>query len=206
MNNEKLFRAIGDISDDKIMEADTKRAGRKFTGHAWHRWGMVAACLAIALAIAVPLLPRETSGNQPGGETVLEPAIAEVAILHDDLNIYYVDEENTLVYESVFIRHTAEDVFSKWAQLNGIEGVELVEHLLGSNGFETIHGDPNDPDTAVSYTVGDRFTLDMTLSSGFARYADGENGFLIVESLKTTFLEYHKHIEIDEFNIIIGGK
>ena len=88
--------------------------------------------------------------------------------------------------------------------MNRIEGVELIECLLSSNGFETIHGDPNAPETVVSYTIGDYFTLNITLSSGFAHYADGENGPLIVESLKTTFIEYNESIEIDEFNIIIS--
>ena len=202
MKNEKLFRAIGDIGDDKIIEADANRIESKFTGRAWRKWGMVAACLAIALMITIPLLQRETPENP--GETILEPVGPEVAILYDDLNIYYVDEENTLACESVFIRHTAEDIFSKWAQLNRIADVELVEYLLSSNGVETIHGDPNDPDTAVSYTVGDYFTITITLSLEFAHYADGENGLLLVESLKATFIEYHKNIEIDEFNIIIN--
>ena len=204
MKNEKMFRAIGEISDEKITEADTNRVETKFTIRAWHKWGLVAACLAIALTIVIPLFPWERPENNPGGETIIEHAGGETAIMHDNLNIYYIDVDNTLVYESVFIRHTAEDIFSKWAQLNSVAGVELIEYLLGSNGFETIHGDPNDPDTVVSYTVGDYYTVNITLSSGFAVYAAGENGELIVESLKTTFIEYHKHIEIEEFNIIIN--
>ena len=205
MNSDKIFHAIGQISDDKIMEADTAAAS-KSSRNTMLKWGSLAACLALAIAltIAIPLTQRNTSVDpaiqDPGPDT----AIGEVAELYDDLNIYFVTGENTLTYESVFIRYTPEDVFQKWAKLNNIRGVTLINYLLDSNGFETTHGDPGNPDAMVPYTVGDRFTIEITLSSEYQNYADGEDGVVLAESLEMTFREYHKHIDIAEFSLIIS--
>ena len=217
MKSEVLFRAIGQISDEKIMEADmeiTKSGASKPVLHRTDifkskparrmmlRWGSVAACLIVALVITIPLMQRDTveTGSQgtPGTTT------GEIAELYDNLNIYFLTSENVVAFESVFIRYNPEDIFSKWAELNSVEGVALINYSLNSNGFETVHGDPGDPGTTVSYTVGDYFTIDMTLSSEFAHYAEGENGQILVESLEKTFIGYHSTIDIDEFNLTIG--
>ena len=202
MNSDKIFHAIGQISDDKIMEADTAAAS-KSSRNTMLKWGSLAACLA--LAIAIPLTQRNT-GVDPTVDANPNPdtAIGEEAELYDDLNIYFVTDENALTYESVFIRYTPEDVFQKWAELNNVQGVTLIKYLLDSNGFETTHGDPGSPDTMVSYTVGDRFSIEITLSSEYQHYSEGENGEMLAESLEITFREYHKHIEIAEFSLIIS--
>lgn len=129
---------------------------------------------------------------------------AEIALVEDNLDIYYVTEENTLAFSSVFARHTAEGIFAKWSDLNNVTGVDLIEYLFDSNGVETIHDDPVDSTTMISYEVGDYFTIEITLSSEFASYADGENGQLLVDSLRETFLAYHDPVHISEFNLSIN--
>ena len=169
------------------------------------RWGAAAACLIIALVITIPMLQR--GGDQPIIETPT-PDIAigtgEVAERYDNLNIYYLDGENTIAFESVYTRYAPEDIFAKWAELNNVEGVTLVKYFLNSNGVETTYGDPNDPESIVSYTVGDHFTAEITLSSEFARYSEGENGRFLEESLEKTFRGYHDTIDIAEFTLIIA--
>ena len=207
MNSEKMFHAIGQISDDKIMEADVEITVSKPARHIWLRWGAVAACVAVALAITIPMMQRDT-GVDPSHETspdiTVGRAHGELAELYDNLNIYYVTGDNEIAYESVYTRYAPEDIFQKWAQLNNVEGVTFIKAFLDSNGFETIHGDPDDPETMVSYTIGDRFTLEITLSSEYKSYAEGENGGLLAESLERTFREYNNSIELAEFNVIIS--
>lgn len=59
MKSEKLFRAIGQISDEKIAEADAVILTTKSINSAWLKWALpsVAACLIIVVAIfALPEL------------------------------------------------------------------------------------------------------------------------------------------------------
>ena len=226
MKSEILFRTIGQISDETIMEADVETDAeaaehnpvkpilrgadifkQKPARPALLRWGAVAACLVVAIVITIPMMQRDT-GADPGNETAPEITLGttrgELAELYDNLNIYYVTDDNELAFESVYTRYAPEDIFQKWAELNNVEGVTLIKAFLDSNGFETIHGDPEDPETMVSYTVGDRFTLEITLSSEYKTYADGENGGLLAESLERTFREYNESIELAEFNLIIS--
>ena len=218
MKSETLFRTIGQISDEMIMEANAEAMASKPVKPVLHRadifkrrparnamlrWGSVAACLVVALAITIPMLQR--GGEHPVVETpdigILN--VHEGAELYDNLNIYYVTRDGTIAYESVYTRYAPEDIFTKWAELNNVTGVSLVKCSLTSNGVETIHGDPSEPDTMVSYTGGDYFTIEITLSSGFASYAEGENGRFLLESLEKTFLEYNDSIDIAEFHLFI---
>ena len=215
MKSETMFHVLGQISDEIIMEAnieamETKPAKpvshkgdifkRRPARSAFLRWGSVAACLIVALAITIPMLQR--NGEIPVVETP-RSTVGEVAELYDNLNIYYVTGENTIALESIYTRYDPEDIFAKWAELNKVEGVTLVKYFLNSNGVETIHGDPDEPGTVVSYTVGDHFTIEITLSSEYAPYAESENAALLAESLEKTFIGYHAHIEIAEFSLII---
>ena len=210
MKSEKMFHAVGQISDDKIMEADVEITVSKNTRPARFmllRYGAVAACLVLALVLTIPMMQRDGQvgpSGETGPETTIGTAHGNMAEKYDNLNIWYLTGENELTYESVYIRYAPADVFRKWAELNNVEGVTFIKAFLDSNGFETIHGDPNDPGTMVSYTGGDRFTLEITLSSEYKHYADGENGGLLAESLEKTFREYNDSIELAEFILIIS--
>ena len=51
MTKEELFRAVGEVREDQITEAETvKKANRP-----WRRYGALAACLALAVAGAFAL-------------------------------------------------------------------------------------------------------------------------------------------------------
>ena len=122
--------------------------------------------------------------------------------LSDALHVIYVELSKL---EEILKKSVSEDIFSKWAELNKVEGVALIRYFFSDNGTETIREFPGDPNNSiVEYTVGDHYTLDITLSPEFSFYADGENGQLLIESLKTTFTNYHAPIQIDEFNLIIS--
>ena len=51
MTKEELFRAVGEVQEDQITEAETvKKQSRP-----WRRYGTLAACLAVVLAGAFAL-------------------------------------------------------------------------------------------------------------------------------------------------------
>ena len=51
MTKEELFRAVGEVREDQIMEAERMRKGSR----PWRRYGALAACLAVVLAGAFAL-------------------------------------------------------------------------------------------------------------------------------------------------------
>jgi len=98
------------------------------------------------------------------------------------------------------VRHTTEDIFAKWAELNNVTGVTAVKAFIEDNGREII--DPEFPGV-VGYEMGDYFIFTLTLSYEFAAYADGENGGLLKEALEKTFTGYG-NIDYDEFHLVIS--
>ena len=51
MTKEELFRAVGEVREDQITEAETVGRGNR----PWRRYGAMAACLAVVLAGAFAL-------------------------------------------------------------------------------------------------------------------------------------------------------
>ena len=100
MTNEKLYEAIGDISDKKIKEA--KQC-------VWIKWGTIAACLCLAVISIIgieitnnhkPYTAILSNGNQitfyEGNNSVANLDIAIIGIrellLHDDgaLHLFFL--------------------------------------------------------------------------------------------------------------------
>ena len=75
MTNEKLYEAIGEISDNKIKEAKQVRKNKQ---PIWLKWGAVAACLCLVLVGSVVLMQRdpEPAGVETEQSTImLKPVI-----------------------------------------------------------------------------------------------------------------------------------
>ena len=75
--SEKLFRAIGDVGDDLIAQADApvKKAPR-----VWVKWAALAACCALvigAAAFVVPMFHAGSSAPSPTADTAALEAPAE---------------------------------------------------------------------------------------------------------------------------------
>lgn len=58
MTNEKLYEAIGDISDNKIKEAKQVRKAKQ---PIWLKWGAMAACLCLVVGLAIPIVFHQTA-------------------------------------------------------------------------------------------------------------------------------------------------
>lgn len=59
MTKEELFRAVGEVREDQITEAeDVRRQSRP-----WRRYGTLAACLALVLRGPLPWSGWRTPGS-----------------------------------------------------------------------------------------------------------------------------------------------
>jgi hypothetical protein len=83
MKQENLYEAIGDIEDTFVNEAHT---ANKKAHPAWHKWGAVAACLALMVLVGSFFLP-----STPGEETHTPPT-SELATRFTAAYLYYVDD------------------------------------------------------------------------------------------------------------------
>ena len=65
MTKEELFRAIGDVDEQKVAVAGMTMA-RKKTSPIWLKWGALAACLCLVVvcALTIPNLQNETPHGQ----------------------------------------------------------------------------------------------------------------------------------------------
>lgn len=181
MRKEEFFEVLGELDDDMVKEAKAPMK-RKVN---WKVWSAMAACLAVAFIAGAVFFPAPQTG----------PASYEndIAIVTGSLKIYYVSENGAIEHESVEVRYAPEDIFNEWAALNHILDVTFVKCVYDNGGSERRRGD------VVEYTMGDHFTLDLTVSEEFSTYAESERGELLVESLRRTFCDY---ITVDEFHLI----
>ena len=73
--SEKLFRAIGDVGDDLIAQAD---APVKKTPRVWVKWAALAACCALVIGAAAFVVPMFHAGSS-APETASAPTAGTAA-------------------------------------------------------------------------------------------------------------------------------
>ena len=74
--SEKLFRAIGDVGDDLIAQAD---APVKKTPRVWVKWAALAACCALVIGAAAFVVPMFHAGSS-APETASAPTADTAAL------------------------------------------------------------------------------------------------------------------------------
>ena len=74
--SEKLFRAIGDVGDDRIAQAD---APVKTAPRVWVKWAALAACCALVIGAAAFVVPMFHAGSS-APETASAPTADTAAL------------------------------------------------------------------------------------------------------------------------------
>lgn len=193
MRKEKLFNIIGEVDEQKVAAASIAMTAKKKSHPIWFKWGVMAACLCLVVAGAVlPIMNNGPTNTPPVGEIMIISA--------KNLDIHYVSENGTIESKNIKVVCTAVDIFKEWAKLNGIDNVTLVDCVFDNGAVVNVKGDKDNPETAVEHVGTSHYTLTLTLSAEFKTYAEGDNGNLLIESLKETF---YNNGPFDEFNLII---
>ena len=98
MTADKLFEALGEVSEDKVAQAEEYRPARP----RWMRWAAIAACLTLAGTIFTGHFPKPVSGGggvgAPNGAWPegVDPIVASVAVFPEDqYTIYDVEDATT---------------------------------------------------------------------------------------------------------------
>ena len=77
MKKEHISDALNMLNDDIIEETNKVRANAKPT-RKWVKWGAVAACLCLAVTIAIPVLHHMT---KPGKESSLPGRVMVYSVI-----------------------------------------------------------------------------------------------------------------------------
>lgn len=203
MTGKNLYRALNEIDDGLIQEANEPAPRRKFMGLRRSRWAGIAACLAlmVCLALAVQALRGESpfSAKRYDAAAAAESINSELAmaVLHDYKNIYYTEKGSAKIKkQSILMDYTLENFFSEWKRLNHVsEQVKLLEGKIESNGHEVRTG------STVAYVVGDTHILNLTLSKEFLKES---NQTVLMATLEKTFQDRYRSYQA--INIIVDGK
>lgn len=113
-----------------------------------------------------------------------------------NLNIYCLSERSIIEAKSVEVPNTPKDIFDEWATLNNVPDVTFIDCVYDDHGARRVQ------EGAAEHSAGNFYTLSLSVSGEFSKYASDKNGVLLFESLRRTFYDY---ISFDELNLIIEG-
>lgn len=101
-----------------------------------------------------------------------------------NIDIYYLNGTST-EKASKYLACDPKVIFSEWKKLNNIsDDVRFIKCFINSNGKEEIN------ESTVGYIVGDKATLELTISSDIKKYYEKYGEEPLLSSLEKTFTEY----------------
>lgn len=189
MKKEQFYALLGDIDEDAVKFAENPPVRKKYM---WLKYTVsFAACFALILGIGFSLKNR---GKYMIEYSTIDTSEQAVALEHKNINVYYISN-NELLSVSEYLTCSPEEVFKAWKKANNIGNeVELIKVEIKSNGTES-----RDSFTA-SYTVGDRFVMEVTVTENLKNYYSEVPEDELLESLHLSLIGYH-NIDFDEYYI-----
>ena len=160
MTREELFRAVGEVREDQIMDAAEKP---NKTAIRWRRYGALAACLAVVLAGAFGVSRLGIGGVSDQG-TAQESADAPAAPQYSvGAEIREIDGSGGR-WNGLFESSTASDTSLAWLDLEEILALDTVIFrgtVTGLRYFEVTVGGLEETYTVASVEVSDCIRGDL---------------------------------------------
>ena len=91
-----------------------------------------------------------------------------------NLNIYCLSEHNIIEAKSVELSNTPKDIFDEWATLNNVPDVTFIDCVYDD------HGDGNVQEGSAKHSAGNFYTLSLSVSGEFTKYASEKNGVFLL--------------------------
>ena len=144
MSDTKILRAIGGIDDAFVERASQKKMNKGGAFPLWLKWAVpVAACLLIAVMVAMPLLNKSGAFDLTLSSGVSVRYMDHPPVLHSSSSLVYLTEEELFAeyshgYEIVIFGGTVKGVNNIVIDFNGHEDyraiaeIEVNEVLRGS--------------------------------------------------------------------------
>lgn len=186
MKEKRLLNELGNVNDEFVEQAKPKvKNSRK---RLYAVIGSVAATAAVFVAVFATgnglLKNADNDFNNSSSAITNESTNETTALAYSNINIYYLNgssTEKTIKY----LPCDPKVIFSEWKKLNNIgDDVRFIKCFINSNGKEEIN------ESTVGYIVGDKATLELTISSDIKKYYEKHGEEPLLSSLKKTFTEY----------------
>lgn len=181
MKEKRLLNELGNVNDDFIEQAKPKVKNNRKRLYAVI--GSVAATAAVFVAVFAVgngLLKNADNDFNNSSSVITN----ETALAYSNINIYYLNGSST-EKTTKYLACDAKVIFSEWKKLNSIgDDVRFIKCFINSNGKEEIN------ESTATYIVGDKATLELTISSDIKKYYEKHGEEPLLSSLKKTFTEY----------------
>lgn len=136
------------------------------------------------------------SGQVKPGDKTSEGVSEGGMVATDNVWIYYV-EAGEICREQQLVKLQPADIFELWKEKNGIgDEVQLLDCELRSNATTEQMGD------VVKHTLGDYFSLYLTVSKDLEAYYEQKDEVLLLESLEQTMTGY-SGLTYQEYHLIL---
>ena len=201
MKSERLLKELGNVNEEYTDLSQTESVPLKKHNRIKYITAGTAAALVVAVGGItlgtmltgqnVPIADTSSNAIGTAGETT-----TEIAVQQSDITIYY-SEDGEMKSITKNMKCIPKIIFGEWKQLNKSAGkAEFVNCYVDNNGTEIVN------ESTVTYIVGDKYSIELTLSKDSAEIFEGEEGKKLLSSLEKTFLEYFGNGQLNcEFSV-----
>lgn len=186
MKEKRLLNELGNVNDEFVEQAKPKIKNNRKKLYAVI--GSVTATAAVFVAVFATgnglLKNADNDFNNSSSAITNESTNETTALAYRNINIYYLNGSST-EKTTKYLPCDAKVIFSEWKKLNSIgDDVRFIKYFINSNGKEEIN------ESTATYIVGDKATLELTISSDIKKYYEKHGEEPLLSSLKKTFTEY----------------
>ena len=185
MKEKRLLNELGNVNDDFIEQAKPKtKNNRKKLYAAISAAAATAAVFVAVFAVGNGLLKNADNDFNNSSAAISNESTNETTLEYRNIDIYYLNGTST-EKASKYLACDPKVIFSEWKKLNNIgDDVHFIKCFINSNGKEEIN------ESTVGYIIGDKATLELTISVDIKKYYEKYGEEPLLSSLEKTFTEY----------------
>lgn len=178
MKEKRLLNELGNVNDEFVEQAKPKvKNSRK---RLYAIIGSVAATAAVFVAVFAVgngLLKNADNDFNNSSSAITNESTNQTALAYSNINIYYLNGSST--EKQLNILPATLKLFFRVEKLNSIgDDVRFIKCFINSNGKEEIN------ESTATYIVGDKATLELTISSDIKKYYEKHGEEPLLSSLK----------------------
>lgn len=185
MKEKRLLNELGNVNDDFIEQAKPKTKNNRKKLYAAISAAAAAAAVFVAVfAVGNGLLKNVDNDFNNSSAAITNESTNETTLAYRNIDIYYLNGTST-EKASKYLACDPKVIFSEWKKFNNIgDDVRFIKCFINSNGKEEIS------ESTATYIVGDKATLELTISVDIKKYYEKYGEEPLLSSLKKTFTEY----------------
>lgn len=185
MKEKRLLNELGNVNDDFIEQAKPKtKNNRKKLYAVIGSMAAAAAVFVAVFAVGNDLLKNADNDFNNSSAAISNESTNETTLEYRNIDIYYLNGTST-EKASKYLACDPKVIFSEWKKFNNIgDDVRFIKCFINSNGKEEIN------ESTATYIIGDKATLELTISVDIKKYYEKYGEEPLLSSLEKTFTEY----------------